>query len=157
MTSTKLEAHIRRARPAESDALTALIRRAKAYWGYDQSFLEQSRPFLLIEPATIEHDPVYCAQIADTVAGLSHLQRLNETEVRLAELFVDPAFIGHGIGGLLWRHAIDQAKTMNVTSLVFEADPHARPFYEHMGAIVEGYNPSPVLAGREIPRMRYTL
>jgi GNAT superfamily N-acetyltransferase len=157
MTSTNPEAYIRRARPEEADALTALIRRAKAHWGYDQSFLEMSRPFLQITAATIERDPVYCAQVTGTVAGLSHLQSLNATEVQLAELFVDPTFIGHGIGGQLWRHAIEQVRTMGAQSLTFEADPHAQPFYEHVGAIVEGYNPSPVLVGREIPRMRYTL
>ena len=155
MTSTRLEVRIRRARPEEADALTALIMRAKGYWGYDQPFLELSRPTLTLKSESIERDPVYCAEVGDTIAGVSYLRRLNEAEVSLEDLFVDPAFIGQGIGGLLWRHAVDLAKSMGATSLVFEADPHARPFYEHMGAIVEGYNHSTVIAGRMLPRMRY--
>jgi hypothetical protein len=45
MTSTRLEVRIRRALPEEAEALTALILRAKSYWGYDQSFLEACAPF----------------------------------------------------------------------------------------------------------------
>lgn len=157
MTATKREVRIRRAQPEEADALTALIMRAKGYWGYDQSFLELSRPVLTLTSESIERDPVHCAEVGDAIAGVSHLQRVNEAEVCLVALFVDPAFIGQGIGGLLWRHAVDLAKSMGATSLVFDADPHARPFYEHMGAIVEGYTPSEVLAERMLPLMRYEL
>lgn len=157
MTSTRLEVRIRRARPEEAETLTALIMRAKGYWGYDQSFLEMSRPILTLKSESIERDPVYCAEVEDTIAGVSYLKRLNEVEACLEDLFVDPAFIGQGIGGLLWRHVVDQAKSMSATSLVFEADPHARPFYEHMGAVVEGYNDSAVIAERKLPRMRYAL
>lgn len=155
MTSTRLEVCIRRAQPEEAGALTALIMRAKSYWGYDQSFLELCRPILTLKPESIEHDPVYCAEVGDTIAGVSHLKRLNEVEVCLDDLFVEPVFIGQGIGGLLWCHAVDLAKAMGAKSLVLGADPHACPFYEHMGAVVEGYNLSTILPGRRTPRMRY--
>lgn len=151
----KRDVDIRQARPEEAASLTALILRAKSYWGYDQPFLEACRPVLTLKPESIEHDPVYCAQIENTVIGVSHLKRVDEVTVCLDDLFVEPAFIGQGIGGLLWRHAVEMAKAMGATSLVFGADPHARPFYEHMGAVVEGYNQSTIVPGRSIPRMRY--
>jgi GNAT superfamily N-acetyltransferase len=155
MISTRRDVRIRRALPEEAEALTALIRRAKSYWGYDQSFLEACRPILTLKPESIEHDPVYCAEIGNMVIGVSHLKRMDEVTVCLDDLFVEPALIGQGIGGLLWRHAVEMAKTMGATSLVFDADPHARPFYEHMGAVVEGYNLSTIVPGRKTPRMRY--
>jgi GNAT superfamily N-acetyltransferase len=113
------------------------------------------RPILTLKTESIEHDPVYCAEVGSTVAGVSHLKKFDEMTVYLDDLFVEPAFIGRGIGGLLWRHAVDLAKTMGAKSLVFGADLHARPFYEHMGAVVEGYNLSTIVPGRKTPRMRY--
>ncbi len=157
MTSIRLEVRIRRALPEEANVLTELIMRAKGYWGYDQSFLELSRPVLMLTSESIERDPVHCAEVGDTIAGVSHLQRVNEAEACLVSLFVEPAFIGQGIGGLLWRHVVDLARSMGARSLVFDADPHALPFYEHMGAVVEGYMPSEVLAERMLPFMRYQL
>jgi GNAT superfamily N-acetyltransferase len=155
MTLTRRDVCIRRALREEAEALTALILRAKSHWGYDQSFLEACRPMLTLKPESIEHDLVYCAEIESRVIGVSHLKRVDEVTVCLDDLFVEPAFIGQGIGGLLWRHAVEIAKTMGATSLVFGADPHARPFYEHMGAIVEGYDQSTIVPGRKTPRMRY--
>src|SRR5579883_474666 len=155
MASTKLEVRIRRARPDEADTLTALIVRAKSYWGYDQSFIEACRPLLTLTSESIERDPVYCAEVGETVVGVNHLKWLNEQEVCLEDLFVEPAFIGQGIGRLLWHHAVGLARTMGAGSLVLEADPHARPFYEHMGAVVEGHTVSTKIPGRSIPHMRY--
>ena len=50
MTSTRLEALVRRAQPDEAEALNELIMRSKGYWGYDQPFLEVCRPLLILKP-----------------------------------------------------------------------------------------------------------
>ena len=78
-------------------------------------------------------------------------------EIELDLLFVEPTFIGQGIGTLLWRHAIDLARSMGAKTLMFDADPHARPFYERMGAVVINDHLSTVITGLRIPRMRYAL
>jgi GNAT superfamily N-acetyltransferase len=155
MTSTRFDVCIRGALPEAAEALTALILRAKGYWGYDQSFLEACRSTLSLKAESIEHDLVYGAEVGSMVVGVSHLKRVAELTVCLDDLFVEPAFIGQGGGGLLWRHAVKQAQTMGATSLVLEADPHAQPCYEYMGAVVEGYNLAPIVPGRQLPRMRY--
>lgn len=157
MAHTQLKAQIRRARPEEAEALTALIMRAKAHWGYDQPFLDACYPLLRLDPEVIAHDPVYCAEIAGKLAGVSHLIVLDNGEIELDHLFVEPAFIGHGIGGLLWQHAVEQARTLGARAIVLGADPNARPFYEHMGAIVVGEIASPIVEGRTNPKMRYEL
>lgn len=136
MTATRLKALVRRARPDEAEALNELIMRAKSYWGYDQAFLEACRPHLLLTPEAIEQHPVYCAEVGGVVAGVLHLIVVSDAEIDLDHLFVEPTFIGHGIGGILWRHALALARSMGATSLVFGVDPHAQPFYEHMGAVV---------------------
>lgn len=152
---TRHEVSIRCARLNEVEALNELIMRSKSYWGYDRSFLEACRPHLLLSPEALEHDPVYCAEVGDVIAGVSHLIVVSEEEICLDHLFVEPAFIGQGIGTLLWRHAVEQARRWGAKALVFGADPHARPFYERMGAIVVGEDLSTILPGRRTPCMRY--
>lgn len=82
---------------------------------------------------------------------------VSDAETDLDHLFVEPTFIGHGMGGILWRHAVALARSMGATALVFGADPHAQPFYEHLGAVVVGENLSTIIPGRRTPRMRYAL
>lgn len=53
---------IRRAQPEEAEALTALIMRSKAHWGYSQELLDGWRSALTLRAETIERDPVYCAR-----------------------------------------------------------------------------------------------
>ncbi len=148
---------VRRARPDEAEALTDLIMRSKSYWGYDQRVIEAYRACLSLSPEAIEHNPVYCAEVGGRRAGMSHLKRVAAAEIELVHLFVDPVFIGQGIGRRLWRHAVDLARSMGATALVFDADPHARPFYEHLGAVVTGEHCSTVIPGLTIPRLRYDL
>jgi GNAT superfamily N-acetyltransferase len=147
----------RRARPGEAVALTELIMRSKAHWGYDQAFLDACRPVLALSPEVIQRDPVYCAEVAGRVAGVSHLIMLNDAEVDLDHLFVDPEFIGQGVGAQLWRHAVDRASALGARAIVFGADPNARPFYERMGAVVVSEQVSTIVAGRRTPQMRYEI
>jgi len=131
--------------------------RSKSYWGYDRLFLEAYRAHLLLSAEVLEHNPVYCVEVGEAIAGVSHLIVVSDEEICLNHLFVEPAFIGQGIGSLLWRHAVEQARRRDARALVFKADPHARSFYERMGAVVEGYHLSTILPGRKVPRMRYEL
>lgn len=156
-TTTRLDALIRRGRPDEAEALNELIMRSLAHWGYDEVFLEANRARLRLPPEDIERHPVYCAEVEGTVVGVAHLVASSEDEVSLHHLFVEPAFIGKGIGRLLWQQAVEQVAAMGACALVFGADPNARQFYEHMGAEVVGENVSATFPGHRPPRMRYDL
>lgn len=157
MTSTRHEALIRRARLDEVEALNELIMHSKSYWGYDRPFLEAYRAHLLLSPQALEHDHVYCAEVGEAIAGVSHLIVVSDEEICLSHLFVEPVFIGQGIGALLWRHAVEQARRWSAKTLVFGADPHAQAFYERMGAVVVGEKHSTIFPGRKVPRMCYEL
>jgi GNAT superfamily N-acetyltransferase len=150
---------VRRARPAEAEALNAMIVRSKAHWGYDATLLQFWRADLVLDADTIARDPVYCAEDAASgaVLGMSHCWLLSAEEVYLDRLFVEPAAMGRGVGALLWRHALQQAQAGGAAAIVLDADPNARLFYERMGAVVVGWEDSTIVPGRRIPRMRYTL
>lgn len=150
---------IRRARPEEAEELNALTMRSKAHWGYDAELLEAWRTDLALDADTIARNPVYCAEDANSgaVVGVSHFYPINDEEVYLDHLFVEPAWMGRGVGALLWRHAVAQAEAQGARALVFGADPNARPFYERMGAVVAGWKDSPLVPSRRNPLMRYAL
>ncbi len=150
--------HIRSARPEEAKLLTELIMRSKAHWGYSADLLETWRPTLTLDRQTILRNPVYCAEdmCYGTVCGISHFYRLSDQEMYLDLLFVEPAYMGRGVGARLWRHMIARATELGVRRVVFSADPNARPFYERMGATVVGWEDSSV-PGRRLPLMRYDI
>jgi N-acetylglutamate synthase-like GNAT family acetyltransferase len=149
--------HIRRARPDEAEALTALIMRSKAHWGYDQRQLDGWRAALTITAAAIERDLVYCAVVDEMVAGVMHLKLLGETEALLDDLFIEPASIGAGVGGALWRQATILARASGARTIVLDADIHAVAFYQHMGAVLVDIADSVDIPIASTPRMRYEL
>jgi GNAT superfamily N-acetyltransferase len=148
---------IRRANPGEAEALSALIMRSKAHWGYSQQQLDGWRSALTISAETIARDPVYCAEADGRLAGVMHLKLLGATEALLDDLFVEPAFIGAGVGAALWRQAVAVAREHGATGIVLDADRHAIPFYQHMGAELVGDLARTDALGISTPRMRYVL
>jgi GNAT superfamily N-acetyltransferase len=157
MSTVMGEVRIRRALPEEAGALTELIMRSKAHWGYDAAFLEACRPGLTMRRESIERDHVVCAEVGGDLAGVAHVATQDDGEAYLDDLFVEPAYMGRGVGKLLWGHAVAWAAATGATAMVFGADPNARPFYEHLGAVVVGEIASTIISGRTTPRMRYDL
>ncbi len=76
----------------------------------------------------------------------------------LEHLWILPERIGQGIGRALFQHAVERAAARGATSLTIEADPHAEPFYLHMGATRVGAVTSEVDGQRrELPLLVYDL
>ena len=160
-------------RPATTDdcpALTRLALASKAYWGYDEAFMQACVPALTITPALLAGHHVMIAEgalaegeMADRpnpspdALGFYALSR-DHPEAEVECCFVDPAAIGSGIGGLLWRDMEAFARTEGVASLVLAADPNAVGFYRHMGMEEAGFEPSDVFGPeRPLPRLRKVL
>ncbi|WP_299592434.1 GNAT family N-acetyltransferase [uncultured Tateyamaria sp.] len=146
---------IRPARLDELDALTALMHRSKAHWGYDEDFMKAARAVLDLTPRDIESGEL---RVFDNNGpqGLCELV-VRENRADLDKLFVAPEAMGQGVGRALVSWAIDQARAQGVTQMQIEADPDAVPFYERMGARVIGGVPSEAIAGRTLPLMQIDL
>jgi len=154
-------AAIRRARPAEAAALTALALAAKAHWGYPASFMARCRPALTIDAAMIRER---LFRVAENAAGeiLGFYGFEPEPDgIGLSHLFVRPAAIGGGIGRALWEDAVAEArravKDPTGRCLVIIGDPHAAGFYRRMGAVPAGAVPSEVEPARALPLFRLPL
>jgi N-acetylglutamate synthase-like GNAT family acetyltransferase len=147
---------IRRARAKEAAALTALAFRSKAFWGYDKAFLEASGPDLTVEDELVRSGRVFVAERDRTIAGFASLGG-EPPRLELVQLFVEPDFIGSGVGRGLVDHAVAEARRLGAVELVVESDPNAEGFYGAMGGERVGTVPSIVDPERQLPLLRLKL
>jgi len=141
---------IRTARPEEAADLTELCMRSKALWGYDAAFLEKCREQLTLTPDYIRHHAVFVADEGGAAVGVYALTD-EGTFVDLDFMFVEPHRTRAGIGLLMWRHLLDEARRFGRPHLKVVADPSAVPFYEAMGAVPAGAEPNALIPGRMLP------
>ncbi|MGR4878476.1 GNAT family N-acetyltransferase [Streptomyces sp. LARHCF249] len=128
-------AEVRAARAAEAQALTGLVMRSKAYWGYGPQVLAACAEELRIRPGDVTARRIVVAEDGEgRVLGLASLEGAAPL-AGLGLLFVEPSAIGQGVGRLLYRDALRRAAELGVRRLVVDSDPHAAGFYRTMGAV----------------------
>ncbi|MGZ4688900.1 MAG: GNAT family N-acetyltransferase [Acidimicrobiia bacterium] len=147
---------LRPARPDEAERLSELALRSKAHWGYDDAFLEACRAELTVHRDEITAGRVVVAEVAETVAGFSALVGTPPV-AEVDFLFVEPAYIGHGVGTALFAALCGQASEAGFIRLRIESDPNALGFYEHHGATRIGDTPSASIPGRMNPVLELDL
>ena len=146
-------------RPARSDELaelSELCMRSKAWWGYDETFMEACREELSLVEAELQRTSVAVLELEGAVAGVAQVDHQDDW-AEVDKLFVDPGAIGTGAGRVLWNWCVEAAKAQGASRLKVVADPGAAPFYEHMGAVPDGVAPSGSIPGRTLPRLRFDL
>ena len=137
--------------------LTALCVRSKAHWGYDAEFMRQSAQSLRVSSADIALGRVLVAVDGkDRAIGVASVIPDGES-ADLDLFFVDPAFMGHGVGRALFKAAVQTAYTFMAKTLTILADPNAAAFYERMGARFLRNAPSDAIPGRSLPLYEYDL
>ncbi|WP_372898631.1 GNAT family N-acetyltransferase [Salipaludibacillus agaradhaerens] len=97
----------------------------------------------------IEQDPVYLIEKDYKIIAFYSFALKNK---QLEALFIDPDYIGKGIGKLLWFDLLGKAKELNLKEFTLESEPYAEGFYLKMGAKKIGYTSSTVF--RNLPLMK---
>ncbi|MCL7375605.1 GNAT family N-acetyltransferase [Streptomyces sp. 35G-GA-8] len=138
---------IREARPDEACALSALVLRSKAHWGYDEAFLAACRDELTISAGRMTERRLVVAEdeMSGEALGVASLEG-RAPDGTLGLLFVEPRVIGLGIGRALFAHVLDTARAWGFERLTIDSDPHAVDFYRALGA-------RPVRGGGALPRL----
>lgn len=147
---------IRTARSAEAELLTDLSLRSKAFWGYDASFLARCRTVMTVTARDIETHPHCVAELDGRIAGFYGFEP-EAAGVGLDHFFVEADLVRRGIGGALWRHAVDTARSLGHSALIVVSDPNAAGFYLKMGCRRIGTRPSELEIGRQLPLLRFML
>ncbi|MCC7275884.1 MAG: GNAT family N-acetyltransferase [Alphaproteobacteria bacterium] len=142
---------LRRARPRDASAASALVRRAKAHWGYGAAFMAHFAPSMAIRPAALARGRCWIV-----AAGRHPVGYAGRRGRRLEDLFVAPEAMGRGVGSALLRAVVADAVRAGLRFLVLDADPHAAGFYRRHGGRRVGWSPSPWPGdpARRLPRFR---
>lgn len=133
--------------------LSALAFASKASWGYDRGFMQRVKDALQVGPQYIEEHPVYVLLRGGEVAGFFGFISSAE-ETLLNDFWIEPRFIGTGMGRIMWKHAVATARNFGCTSFVIQSDPNAQGFYVRMGAERIGSRRAPE-SGRELPLLQF--
>ncbi|MBB71146.1 MAG: GNAT family N-acetyltransferase [Legionellales bacterium] len=148
---------IRQAIPEDAEALTKLAKRSKAHWGYSADLIKAWEPDLTITPEFLVDAIAFVAEKNGKIAGFWARSCHNTDEVSQGYLFVESEFMGQGCATQLWQAVKCEAKNRGLTSFVIEADPNAAEFYLKIGGIKISEKESPVVPGRYIPIIKFTL
>ena len=106
---------------------------AKAHWGYDRALVEEWALGGDFDPESLRKRLLYVAESDGRPVGWAALIPRGEVGW-LEDLWVDPPWIGRGVGRMLFEHVAAEARQRGARRLEWEAEPNAQGFYEHLGA-----------------------
>lgn len=141
------------ARPDECELLSELAFYSKASHGYDADFMEQCRPALTYTPTSFLCGEIWVYREENNdISGFCDIAIIgNALEVQ--GFFVKPERQRQGIGRKLWEWIEYRALDCRVLTIYLSADPFAVAFYKAVGMSSQGYVPSDVFPGRDLPLM----
>lgn len=145
-----MDVRIRPAAPAEGGRLREIAVASKLHWGYAQEDVRRWVANGDFSPAGLRAKEFYVADADGVVIAFASLVA-GEVAV-LDDLWVEPGWIGKGVGATLFRAVADRAAALGARSLEWDAEPHAVGFYERMGA-THLRESGPSAWGRAVPVM----
>ena len=123
---------IRLARPREGERLREIAIAAKSHWGYDLERVRQWAAMGDFSADGLREKKVHVAEAEGRAIAWAALIPRGEL-IWLDDLWVEPQWIGKGIGSLLFRDAVERAIRLGGKRLEWEAELNAVGFYEKLG------------------------
>lgn len=124
---------IRAARADEGERLREIAEAAKGYWGYDRDVVRRWAADGDFTAAGLRAKEHFVAEAEGrAVAWASLIPR--GPLVWLDDMWVQPDWMGKGVGSVLFRHALGRAADLGAETMEWEAEPNAVGFYERVGA-----------------------
>ena len=145
---------IRRAVATDAARLTEIAHAAKRHWGYPEAWIVGWRDQLTLTGTYLSEQHVELVESGGKTAGFFALRK-NRDVTELDHLWIDPPFIGKGLGRRLLEHAAGICRAEGIRRVEIDADPYAEDFYLHIGARRSGKTPAPVDGDPEryLPRL----
>lgn len=155
-----MQTTIRPAIHTEIDRLSEIMFAAKFYWDYPEEYKKLWREELTITPEVFEAHDNFVAEVNAEIVGFYstienaedyYLGKLFHPQgLWLENMFIDPRWIGRGIGKQLMLHLLERCRVAGIPKFCFYADPNATGFYEYFGGRFMGAYPSSI-PGRHLP------
>ena len=161
-----MEITIRKAMPDDCQVLTELSFASKRYWNYPDSFFEVWKDELTITREYLAANRVYVAVVTNEIIGYFSVVEVRHSFFAgnvfihkgfwLEHMFIKPSYIRAGIGTKLIIFARELCHGDGIDGLFLFADPHARGFYDKVGADYLGESSSNI-EGRNVSLFRLHL
>lgn len=129
---------IEKANTTDSEILTQITKKSKAYWGYSAEQIQKWEVNLTISSDYIrEHDVFKLVKNEVTVGYYSYFFEEDKT-VKMDNLFILPEYIGKGFGKYLFLDFLNRMKESGVRIIQLDSEPNAEGFYSKMGFVKIG-------------------
>jgi GNAT superfamily N-acetyltransferase len=127
-----------------------------AHWPHDAAYLAEANRLLSLRADDLARDDAWVAEREGTPVGYYRMTRRGAS-AEIEELFVEPEWIGRGVGRRLFEHAAGTARGGGCERLEWDTDSHAVGFYHAMGGREIGTKPSGIAGEAPLTRMRLDL
>jgi GNAT superfamily N-acetyltransferase len=124
---------IRAASGEEGGRLKEIAIAAKQFWGYEPDKVREWADRGDFSPEQLGKLTVFVAEAGEHAIGWCSLEPRGELWW-LADLWIEPEWIGKGVGSRLFRHSARHAQREGAKRLEWEAEPNSIGFYAKMGA-----------------------
>ena len=141
---------------SEANDLTELTLRSKSYWNYGEQQIEAWREELTISEKYISENQLYKLEKENQLIGFYAYHAINERDIKLNFLFVEPKYIGMGYGKLLMIDFMQRMEKSDFRRVFLDADPNAAQFYEKLGFHIIGKLKS-TIKDRFLPIMEFSI
>ena len=152
MTQSQRSAVLFRApRPPEGERLREIAIASKAHWDYDLDFVRQWAARGDFSAEGLRAKEMQVAEVDGQVVAWAALLPRGDV-ICLDDLWVEPEWIGKGVGTLLFHWAVERGRALGGKRLEWQAEPNSVGFYEKVGGryLRDG---EPTSWGRVLPVM----
>jgi GNAT superfamily N-acetyltransferase len=123
---------LRAADPGEGERLREIATASKSHWGYAPDRVTAWAAMGDFSPEGLRRKEAHVADVDGRAVGWIAVIPRGDV-CWLDDLWVEPAWIGAGIGSRLFRHAAERGRQLGASRMEWEAEPNAVGFYEKMG------------------------
>ena len=119
--------------------INELIARSKSHWDWPADYLERALRLLRVLPGHLERThsfEVWAAQTSTLVAFFS--LDASGSQPLLENLWVEPRYLGRGIGTFACKHIFRFASQKGWTEISVMPDPPSEGFYAELGFVDTG-------------------
>ena len=147
---------IEKATLTDASELSELTYKSKAHWGYSEEQIEKWRNDLQVSEKYIENNEVFFTRESNRIAGYYSFSKVSVSTVKLDNIFIDPEYIGKGLGLTLMKDFLNRVKKLDVDTITLDSEPNAEQFYRKFGFKTVGKLKSSIL-NRFLPIMELNL
>lgn len=147
---------IQKATLRDSQELSELTFESKAYWGYAKEQLDEWHDDLLVSEKYIENNEVFLTKKNDRIIGYYSFKIISDSTVKLDNIFIQPKYIGKGLGTILMEDFLYRMKESQITVVTLDSEPNSNQFYQKFGFKTVGQLKSSI-PNRFLPIMELNL